>query len=252
MKLTTFLLRTSLFMEHHLVPFASLEWISGWFTLASIGIFALVFLPKLEVRTQRNVERVWAFALLVSTAIEHLYMFSAGTWSTEWSLPLQMCSLSGLLAVYTLLTHNKTTYIFLLFWGVSGGLHSLLTPEMTLGSHAIYSITYYFWHASIIMVPIYFFKARRFGLSKRSFFKVWGWTHAVWIVVGLFDWGVGANYMYILEPPKVDNPFVMGGFPYHLIGFEFAGILHFGLTALIFGSLSRRFNHNASSEKVLT
>lgn len=239
-------------MEHHIVSFASVEWMSGWITLAALGTFALVVLPKYGQRSQRSIEKTWAFALLISLVLEHAYMISAGTWSAEWSLPLQMCSMSGLLAIYTLLTHNKTSYLFLLFWGFSGGIHSLLTPEMTLGSHVIYSITYYFWHTSIIVVPLYFFKVKGFGLSKRSFFTVWGWTHVVWVVIGFIDWGLSANYMYILEPPQVENPFVMGEFPYHLIGFEFAGILHFGLTALLFGTLSKRYQQSASTSNVLT
>lgn len=238
-------------MEHFIVDFGTPLWISGWLLLAGLALFAFGLLPKYSADKQRLFERIWAYSLLSALAIEHVIMIMDGTWSVKWSLPLQMCSMSGLLAIYTLLTHNRRTYLFLLFWGISGGFHSMLTPEMTLGADPFFSFTYYFWHASIIIIPLYFFKVKGFGLKRTSFFSVWGWTHLVWLVVGLVDYGIGANYMYILHPPQVDNPFIFGDFPYHLIGFDIAGFLHFSILSLVLGTISQRYGIGYTSDVLI-
>lgn len=227
-------------MEHAIVDIGSDLWFMGWGFLSVLMLLALRGMPELSPSAQRRVEISWGILLLVSLIVENLTMISSGSWSLEWSLPLHMCSMSGLLAIYTMFTGNRMAYLFLLYWGVSGGFHSLLTPEMTLGDSPVMSVVYYFWHTSIIVVPVYFFKVRGYGLERRSFWKVLGRTHIVWLFIALLDWAIGANYMYVLEPPVADNPFVINEFPYHLIGFEFAGILHFAVIALIFSTIWRK------------
>ncbi len=230
-------------MDHYIVAPLSSEWFAGWGVLLGLGFLAIFILPrKIAPQSHRRFEIVWGVLLILSTSLEQITLMREGLWNMVYSLPLQLCSLSGLLVIFTLLTRNKWTYLFSLFWGISGGLHSFLTPEMTLGGEGLFFWTYHFWHASIIIAPLYFFLIQQWGVPKRSFLLVWGSTHLVWIAVGLIDWSLGANYMYVLAPPAVDNPFVQGVFPYHLIWFEIAGILHFGLLALLFTAWQRRFD----------
>ncbi|NVK28170.1 MAG: TIGR02206 family membrane protein [Flavobacteriia bacterium] len=226
-------------MNHHIVEIGTGEWYQGWGILLLVCLAAVYVLPQLGRKQMRTAEKVWAILLLVSWVAEQVLLISTGNWDVSWALPLQLCSLSGLLAIFTLLTRNKWTYLFGLFWGLSGGLHSFLTPEMTLGGQGILFFTYLFWHASIVAVPLYFFFRHKWGIPKNAFLIVWGWTHFVWLAIGLLDYAIDANYMYVLHPPEVANPFVQGTFPYHLIGFEIAGILHFGLTHLIFRRIQK-------------
>lgn len=202
-------------------------------------ILILGYIPRVAKNNLSTFEKVWAFALILNFSYEQFTMINGGWWSLQWSLPLQMCSLSGMLTIITLLTKNKWTYLFVLFWGLSGGFHSFATPEMTLGGQGILFFTYYFWHASIIVMPMYFFFIKKWQVPKKAFWVVWGSTHLVWLVVGLIDYAVDANYMYVLRPPAVENPFIIGGFPYHLIGFDIAGFLHFGLISFAFRKIQR-------------
>ena len=48
--------------------------------------------------------------------------------------------------------------------------------------------------------------------------------------------GNGANYMYLAEPPEIDNPLVIGKWPYYLINLEFIVVTLFLLTYLLFKS----------------
>lgn len=227
-------------MDHYIVEFASSDWLYGWFVVLLLGVLVLGVFPRIKSFNFRTFELVWGGLLLAMISVEHHTMIQTGVWHTSFSLPLQMCSLSGLLFIYTLWFRNKWTYLFVLFWGLSGGLHSFLTPEHTFGGQGLFFWTYNFWHASIMVGPLYFFFIQKWGLPKRSFITVWGLTHLVWVAIGLIDWALGANYMYVLEPPAADNPLIIGEFPYHLIGFEIAGFVHFGLVALLFSRIQKR------------
>lgn len=227
-------------MEHYVVELGSSDWFIGWTIVVALGILVFRYLPRLNERQVRNVEVTWGVVLFSCLISEQAMMWQTGIWDAEYSLPLHMCSLSGFFVIFTLWFKNKWTYLFALFWGVSGGFHSFLTPEYTLGGESILFWTYILWHASIIVGPLYFFFVKQWGLPKRSFLIVWGYTHLVWLAIGLIDWALGANYMYVMHPPLANNPFVQGEFPYHLIGFELAGILHFGLVAVLFNFFQKR------------
>ncbi|WP_170266398.1 YwaF family protein [Phaeocystidibacter luteus] len=226
-------------MDHHIVEIGTGDWYQGWGILLILCLSVLYLLPRLGRKGMRSAEKVWALLLFLSWGLEQVVLIRTGNWDATWALPLQLCSLSGMLTIFTLITRNKWTYLFVLFWGISGGLHSFLTPEMTLGGQGVLFFTYIFWHSSIIAMPLYFFFQHKWGIPRNAFLIVWGWTHFVWLAVGILDYTIGANYMYVMEPPLVDNPFVQGAFPYHLIGFEIAGILHFGLTHLVFRKLQK-------------
>ena len=47
---------------------------------------------------------------------------------------------------------------------------------------------------------------------------------------------LGSNYMYLAEPPEIDNPLVIGKWPYYLINLEFIVVTLFLLTYLLFKS----------------
>ena len=36
-----------------------------------------------------------------------------------------------------------------------------------------------------------------------------------------------SNYMYLSEKPIANNPFILGEWPWYILGFQFVGILHF-------------------------
>ena len=58
-------------------------------------------------------------------------------------------------------------------------------------------------------------------------------------MVGLINWLLGANYMFLSAPPSVDNPLVMGEWPWHILGFEIIALTFFALMYLPV-ALSRR------------
>jgi uncharacterized membrane protein YwaF len=140
---------------------------------------------------------------------------------------------------------NRTVFLFTAFMGTIGGFHAILTPQLTVGDDLPILIHYYINHAALIFVPIVM--SQSFGMR----FPKWGWVTAYFISAGISTLMAGvnhglntlvpgevlANYMYMTEAPKVDNPFVFHdlAWPWYVLPLHAALVLHL----LVLNSLYR-------------
>ena len=70
---------------------------------------------------------------------------------------------------------------------------------------------------------------------KETFFI----TNLLLLPVGLIDWLTNSNYMYLREKPPVNNPFLIGDWPYYILGFEFLAFTFFSILYLIMKSFDK-------------
>lgn len=155
--------------------------------------------------------------------------------SIHRNLPVHFCAINGWLIALNCFFKNKSIFTFSAFLGTIGGLHALLTPQLTIGDAPAILVHYYFNHTAIMVMPI--IMARSYGFQ----FPKWGWVWTYFAAAGLstavgfFNWylntyhpgDVSANYMYMWEAPKVDNPFVQSmEWPWYILPLHGALILH--------------------------
>lgn len=122
------------------------------------------------------------------------------------------------------------------FTGIAGGLQSLLTPEFTHGINAIYVLDYYVNHASIIAIGFYIIYVNQEPLQKGAWLRNFGRVQLLAVVALVLNLITGGNYMYLMEPPIVDNPLVITSesFPYmHVVFFELFAALNFLLIEVV-------------------
>ena len=48
----------------------------------------------------------------------------------------------------------------------------------------------------------------------------------LFVIIGIANWVFGANYMYLSNAPIVNNPLIIGEWPWYILFFEIAGLLH--------------------------
>ncbi|MBN31475.1 MAG: hypothetical protein CL845_05705 [Crocinitomicaceae bacterium] len=155
--------------------------------------------------------------------------------SLHRNLPVHFCGINGLLVAFNCFWKNQKIFTFSAFLGTIGGLHALLTPQLTIGDAPVILTHYYFNHSAIIVIPIIMARAYGFRFPKWG----WVWTYAAAAVlstaVGGFNWylntfhpaDVTANYMYMWEAPKVDNPFVQDmAWPWYILPLHAGLVLH--------------------------
>ena len=228
-------------MEHYIIPIFSSEWwINNIITFTIIFIFLIVGKKLNEKNNLFNY--VIGFLLLMRTPWTQFYQYQLGQWNIEWSLPMQMCSLSAIFSGTILILHNlkidskykNLLFEFLLYWSV-GAFYSFITPEFTTGTEGYLYYDYYISHGGILFSILYCRLILGYKPRTRSWLKIFLYSQPILLLVHTVNYLIGgqANYFYTMIPPQVDNPLVIGAYPTHIILMNiFAGI-HFYLIYLL-------------------
>ena len=61
-------------------------------------------------------------------------------------------------------------------------------------------------------------------------------------VIGLINWILDANYMYLCNKPIANNPFIMGEWPWYILIIELTVLLHFLIIYLPFGLIYNKIS----------
>ena len=111
---------------------------------------------------------------------------------------------------------------FLFYAGIIGGIQAFLTPQINNfdGTHYEY-IEYHFSHAGIILLPIFMYNYLNYEITKFSWLRVVLYLNVVLMIVMPLNFQIDSNYMYLAYPPNVNNPLIIGEWPYYVIYWEF-------------------------------
>ena len=221
-------------LGNYVIEFFSNEWVRN--TMFSIMfILIILFIGKaLNKNYRKSILQFFAIILIISTLLEHSRNIINGYWSISENLPLHLCGISGLIACFILfIKKNNLLFEFLFYAGIIGGIQAILTPQINNfdGSNFEY-IDYYFSHAAIIIVPIYMYKFLNYELSKYSWLKVLLPLNILLAFIMPLNFQINSNYMYLAYPPAVDNPLIIGDWPFYIIYWEFI-ILIFTYTSYV-------------------
>lgn len=222
--------------EHATIPIFSPQWWIG-FWITAIVITALIYYAKnLTITGERKFRYGLATVFLARDLFHQAFMVYHDAWYIQTNLPLQLCSISGLISIFILYKPQQQLFEFLALLGLPAAIQSFLTPELTQGGGLYQHVDYYLGHGAILTTALYMHLI--LGMKPRvgSWLKVFLWANALIVVVGGINYLLGSNYIYLCTPPIAANPLVMGGWPWYLIGFEIAGLAHI----LLFYYLFRR------------
>ena len=125
-----------------------------------------------------------------------------------------------------MIRQNYSGFEFLALIGSPGALHAILTPQLNHGSIPFLIFKYYVSHAGIILVPLFFAIVLGYRIKESSWYKVFLLCQLLILFVGSANFVIGSNYMYLTEKPLVNNPMIIGEWPWYILGFEFLGLIH--------------------------
>ena len=162
----------------------------------------------------------------------------------QLSLPLHLCGLSAILSGFVLFWRNQLAFECLYYWGIVGAFHALMTPEFTRGTHGLLFYEFYVTHGGIILSALYL--TIIFGMRPRrgSWWKIFFLSQFLIIIIGFINYLLNSNYMYLCVKPIANNLFLLGEWPWYIVGIELAAILHFILVYIPFGV---KYLYNKSS-----
>ena len=221
-------------IEHAVYPMFSSEWFIG------IGIFTLylsivIAASRILNKDQLAIfEKVWGIALIALLVGKHFHLVHENLWNVMDNMELHLCGFSRMLSILLLAFGLRWAFYPLFFWGIVGGFYSLLTPELTSGDTTYMFIEYYVVHGGIIIIPLYYFFVHGMRIGRWTWLKVVILNLVLMIPVAVANQITGGNYMFLSAAPAVDNPLIIGDWPYYIIWFIFLGTLHYLLLTAIF------------------
>jgi hypothetical integral membrane protein (TIGR02206 family) len=219
---------------------------AAWWTcilFAIAFIMLLLILPSFySWARNKNYKKFIGTLILVNLIVENTYGLYLGVWNVKQFLPLHFCGLSGLLASILMFRYSNKIANILFYWGLIGGFYAIITPEFDYGRDGYFFYSYIIGHASIIMVSLYSILFMGFTPAKNSWLKIFILTQFVALFIGLINWIIGSNYMYLSSPPIAQNPMIIGKWPWYLVIFECLALGHYFILYSFFQKIKHRIS----------
>lgn len=206
--------------------------------VVALNLSWVEFGPGLSLGARLALRAAMAGVLLVNETTFHLWTLTTGQWRLETMLPLHVCSLLVYLSAYMLLTGSYAVYEFCYFLGVGGAIQALLTPDAgRYGFPHVRFFTTFVSHGLLVSAPLYMTIVEGYRPEVGSIGRVLLELIALALVVGLVNWRLGSNYMYLMRPP--DTPSLidkLGPWPWYLLSLLGIALAVFGVLYLPFVS----------------
>ena len=213
-------------MNHVVISPFGFDWFF-WNTLTIFFILFIVVIPRNQSdKFKSNCTTFFALLLVFEYIFIQSYFVYKGIWTPQDSLPFHLCRLMLFNTIILLFTRNQIAFELMLFVGMVGGFHSLMTPELTHGSDLVLLVDYFLVHGGLVAAPLYCIFVLGMRPRKMAWLKSFFYLQFFVVVVAIIDYILGANYMYLAFKPHVNNPFLIGDWPYYIIGLELATLLH--------------------------
>ncbi len=150
-------------------------------------------------------------------------------------LPLQLCDLALWMTVVSALTLKPWSYELAYFAGLGGSSMALVTPALWAPTFSYPSIYFFLAHGGVVATVLFLTLAGlarpRPGCLWRVFLLLNGYT----VLVGLFNWSFGTNYMFLCRKPTTASLLdYMGPWPLYIAVGEVVALGVFGVLYLPF------------------
>ena len=247
-------------MTPHIISVFSKEW---YLTncLSLLGIIFLLTLSRIILKSdyvKKNnlsikITQFFGILILLRWGTSQCYQIfhTPILWDINHSLPFHLCGISGIVSGIMLIKYNQTLYEFVLLLGAPGALWSFLTPQMNIPEPSFMYFDYFLSHTLILFAPLYL----TIILGKKP--RIKSWYHIfvktntiilpiVFTINIIIYYGLGfheVNYIYLMIAPEAENPFVIGEWPFYIIGLQVVGFIHIILFYSLFSNYSRIKNY---------
>jgi hypothetical integral membrane protein (TIGR02206 family) len=157
----------------------------------------------------------------------HIWSITIGKWNVQEYLPLHLCSIFVILNSIMLYTRSYKIYEYSYFLGIAGALQAFLTPDAGIyGLPHFRAIQTLLAHGLLISEAVYMTVVEGFRPHWSSIKRVFIGANIYMAVVGVINWLLGSNYMYIAHKPVTASLLdMLGPWPLYLLSLEVVGFV---------------------------
>jgi len=182
--------------------------------------------------------------------INRIYLDELYILSLSADLPLQFCSIGYYFSVFGIImvvSNKKYNIKFEQFifdcayvLGFGGALQAMITVDLTGINNMIGSFALNWQHSIIILNVLWLIFAYNKRFNLRGVFNAFIFINLAIIPVGIINYLLSANYMFICFPPNVNNPLLIGQWPTYLIVLEFIYFIYILILYIPFKLLNKK------------
>jgi hypothetical integral membrane protein (TIGR02206 family) len=188
-----------------------------------------------------DVARIIGVVLAADAISYTVALVVQGTWSVTTSLPLALCNLGVVVAAVSCWWRIVTLVELTYFWGLTGTIQGVLTPDLNVGFPHLVFFEYVAGHLGIVTAALFLVIGMRIVPRPGAVPRVFAITVAYTALVGAVDALTGANYMFLRRPPGEWTLLrLLGPWPWYLLGASAVAILLFTLLDMPFWPARRR------------
>ena len=168
--------------------------------------------------------RTMAVAILITQAGMQTESMLPRNWDLRYSLPLQLCDLAWMIAIYALWTHRSWAFGLVYYWGLTMTFLAMLTPELFMGFPHFNFLMFFSAHAVVVIAGVYLAWGVGLRPTWRLYWLTLASTAAYAVVIHLFNRMAGTNYMFLNGKPEAATLLdYLGPYPlYVLVGVALA------------------------------
>jgi len=195
---------------------------------AACAVLATILGRRLRGRpAAARVARALAYPILGALLLDPVTHYAHGELTLSKALPLQLCDLAAVACAYALWTRRQLAFELAYFWGLAGATQALLTPPPGPGLEDPDTWRYAVVHAGTIAGVFHLGPGLGLRPRRGAWRRISLLTAAYAVAVGLLDWALEANYMWLREKPAGSILDPLGPWPWYILGGAAIGVLLF-------------------------
>lgn len=192
--------------------------------LAALGLTAVVavLLASVGRRLSGRPEQKWlsralALTILICLGSMQFIMLLPAHFIIGRSLPLQICDIAGMIAIYALWTNRRWAFGLVYYWGLTATILAMSTPDLKLGFPHFYFLIFYLGHGAVVVSAVYLC----WGVGLRPDWRLYRMTVVATIGYAIAIFAVnallGTNYFCINRKPSPGTMLdYFGPYPMHI------------------------------------
>lgn len=169
------------------------------FIILIVFIIIILFTKNIIISNHILEKRIrYIFSYITGGVIVFYYL---GNWIILGidinNLPFHLCYFCAMLAIVLSLNKNKKIFNFILVCGVTGGISSFISIDLSLSSSSFKYYKFTISHIAIVILPIYFIIIYRYKLKIKELIEVFIELEILGVIMGVFNSYFKTNYFFV-------------------------------------------------------
>ncbi len=143
---------------------------------------------------------------------------------------MHLCDWAMFAVLFALLRGGQAAYELAYFWGLSGTVQAILTPDTAEHFPNPFFISFFVSHCGIVISVLFM----TWGIGKRprpgSVWRAMGWSQVYLACAGTVNWLAGTNFGYLAAKPAHASLLdVFAPWPWYVLELEAAALFMYGV-----------------------